>query len=105
MSTRRTRPARVIPGGEINFLERLPKNHSEFNEDFLQETLARHPELLPVNSLRNDVGDLLSLGREISVASGFIDNLYLSTAGYPVLVETKLWRNPQARREVLSQTL
>lgn len=37
--------------------------------------------------------------------SGSIDNLYLSTGGYAVLVETKLWRNPQARREVLSQTL
>jgi hypothetical protein len=33
------------------------------------------------------------------------DNLYLSTGGYPVLVETKLWRNPQARREVVSQAL
>jgi hypothetical protein len=39
------------------------------------------------------------------VPSGSIDNLYISTAGYPVLVETKLWRNPEARREVLSQTL
>ena len=34
-----------------------------------------------------------------------IDNLYLSTGGYPVMVETKLWKNPQARREVLSQVL
>jgi hypothetical protein len=39
------------------------------------------------------------------VANTGIENLYLSTGGYPVIVETKLWRNPQARREVLSQTL
>ncbi len=37
--------------------------------------------------------------------SGIIDNLYMSTGGYPVIVETKLWRNPQSRREVLSQVL
>ena len=28
-----------------------------------------------------------------------------STGGYVVVVEAKLWRNPQARRQVLSQTL
>ena len=37
--------------------------------------------------------------------SGAIDNLYLRTAGYLVVVETKLWRNPQGRREVVSQVL
>ena len=37
--------------------------------------------------------------------SGYIDNLYISSGGYPIVVETKLWRNPQARREVLSQVL
>lgn len=67
--------------------------------------LASNPELLPAAAIRQDVGSLLCVGREVAVPSGSIDNLYISAAGYPVLVETKLWRNPQARREVLSQTL
>jgi hypothetical protein len=68
--------------------------------------LVDHPELLPVQDLRPDIGDLICIGREVSAGdSGSIDNLYLSTGGYPVIVETKLWRNPQARREVLSQIL
>ena len=67
--------------------------------------LRDHPELLPVSEIRSDVGKLLCMGREVGVSSGSIDNLYLSTSGYPVIVETKLWRNPEARREVLAQVL
>ena len=36
---------------------------------------------------------------------GFIDNLFITPRGDIVLVETKLWRNPQARREVIAQAL
>jgi hypothetical protein len=87
-------------------LNRLAKVHEKFDEAFLQELLVDHPQLLPVDELRADVGDLLCIGREVSAGeAGSIDNLYLSTGGYPVIVETKLWRNPQARREVLSQVL
>ena len=87
-------------------LIRLPRDHERFKEKFLQKLLAEHPELLPVGHLRRDVGKLLCVGREVPVGeAGTIDNLYLSTGGYPVIVETKLWRNPQARREVLAQTI
>jgi len=106
MHNRPISPAYVVPGASVKTLERLPRVHTEFDERFLQELLADHPELLPVGSVREDAGSLLCVGREVAVgASGNIDNLYLSTAGYPVVLETKLWRNPQARREVLSQTL
>jgi hypothetical protein len=87
-------------------LQRLAKVHFEFDERYLQELLVDYPELLPVQDLRPDIGDLVCIGREVGAGeSGSIDNLYLSTGGYPVIVETKLWRNPQARREVLSQVL
>lgn len=105
MNMRTVSPAFVIPGVSVHTLERLPRVHTTFDERFLQDLLADHPELLPVRDLRDDVGSLLCIGREVAVSSGAIDNLFLSTAGYPVIVETKLWRNPQARREVLSQTL
>ena len=38
-------------------------------------------------------------------AVGSIDNLYLSPQGYLTIVETKLWRNPEARREVVGQII
>jgi hypothetical protein len=92
--------------GQIQELERLPKAHQEFDEQYIQELLVEHTELLPVSSLRDNVGKLICIGREVQLDGiGFIDNLYLSTGGYPVIIETKLWRNPQARREVLSQVL
>lgn len=105
MNNNNTNPAFVVPGKSSQQLIRLPKAHSKFDESFLQELLVDHPELLPVCDIRHDAGSLLCIGREVPVASGSIDNLYLSTSGYPVIVETKLWRNPQARREVLAQTL
>lgn len=98
-------PAIIHPNHSVQVLRPLPKVHSKFDESFLQDLLAKHPELLPVSSVRSDVGSLICVGREIPLPSGTLDNLYLSSGGYPVLVETKLWRNPQARREVLSQTL
>ncbi|GIW99934.1 MAG: hypothetical protein KatS3mg111_3267 [Pirellulaceae bacterium] len=105
MNHRTPFPIVVGPNGAVQQLRRLPRSHEQFGESYLQDLLARHPELLPVRELRDDVGTLLCIGREVPLPSGAIDNLYLSTEGYPVIVETKLWRNPQARREVLSQTL
>lgn len=105
MSERHSGPALVVPTVSYQPLKRLPRAHERFDENFLQELLASHPELLPVDTVREDVGPLVFVGREVPVASGSIDNLYLSTAGCPVVVETKLWRNPQARREVVAQLL
>jgi hypothetical protein len=106
MVQRASSPLVISKSGKVQTLERLPRTHQEFDEAFLQELLVNHPVLLPVNRLRDDVGELLCIGREVSAGdSGSIDNLYISTGGYPVIVETKLWRNPQARREVLSQVL
>ena len=85
---------------------RLPRVHDKFDERFIQELLVEHPQLLPVAAFRPDIGDLICIGREVPTRdSGTIDNLYLSTTGYVVVVETKLWRNPQSRREVVSQVL
>ena len=91
---------------QIQRLTRLERSHTQFDEKYLQELLVDYPDLLPVYKLRDDVGQLMCIGREVTVGdSGSIDNLFISTGGYPIIVETKLWRNPQARREVLSQVL
>ena len=99
-------PMFISPGKGARTLKRLSKVHREFDESYLQELLVNFPQLLPVNEIRGDAGNLVCIGREVNVGdSGAIDNLYVSTGGYPVVVETKLWKNPQARREVLSQIL
>jgi hypothetical protein len=37
--------------------------------------------------------------------SGSLDNVFITSSGGLVLIEAKLWRNPQARREVVAQAM
>src|SRR5437879_4507479 len=37
--------------------------------------------------------------------SGYLDNLLVTPAGDLALIECKLWRNPEARREVIAQII
>ena len=43
--------------------------------------------------------------RELTTPAGYVDALYAAPRGRLVLAEFKLWRNPQARREVIGQIL
>jgi len=79
-------------------LRRIRLGDREFSEAYLQEMLHACPELLPIDELDADFGPIVSLGREI-------DNLFIAPSGKLTIVETKLWRNPQAIREVLAQIL
>lgn len=47
----------------------------------------------------------LSLGREVKSRSGYIDNVCISPSGHLTIVEAKLWRSPDARRQVIGQTM
>jgi len=86
--------------------KRVVLNGQEINELWLQNLLDQVPGLLPVESIDERVmTPLFSLGTEISTPAGPIDNLFLSKNGYLVLVETKLWKNPEARRVAVAQIL
>lgn len=77
----------------------------DYDEAWLQTLIANHPELLPVAEIEPAFERLIPAGREIACGHGYIDNLYLTAAGRIVMVETKLYSNPQARREVVAQAL
>ena len=76
-----------------------------FTEDGLQELLARNPSMLPIDEIEPAFAPLVCLGREITTAVGPLDILYASPSGYLTLVETKLWKNSQSRREVVGQII
>lgn len=82
---------------------------NSFNETMLQELIDAVPDVLPVREYLPSTACLFSLGREIPVDlganSGYIDNLLVTNDGYLVIVETKLYRNPEGIREVIAQTL
>lgn len=75
------------------------------DEAWLQRLTHRFPEVLPVHDLEPGFGRLVAVCRELPVRTGFVDNLYVTGDGNLVLVECKLWRNPQARREVVAQII
>lgn len=93
------------PGQGVEELTRLPYDSAQFSEHWIQSLIFDHPELLPAREIDDDFDQLIAIGREIPVLSGSIDNLYISPKGKLCLVETKLWRNPEAHRTVLAQLL
>jgi len=79
----------------------LPQKHRIFSEAWLQELLYKHPSILPTDQIDQDFAPSFSIGREIAN----IDNLLISPNGLITIVETKLWRNPEAHRQVVAQIL
>lgn len=82
---------------------------NSFDEKLLQTLVEAEPRVLPIRDFLPSTTATFSLAREVPVdiggADGFIDNLLVTNDGYIVIVETKLHRNPEAIREVVTQTL
>jgi hypothetical protein len=81
-----------------------------YDEAWLQRFLHEHPEVFPIRQIEPGFDELLPACRELSVSlgagkSGALDNLFITRSGNLVLIETKLWRNPEARRAVVAQAL
>jgi len=78
-----------------------------YNERWLQERIFELPALLPMTEMFAHGESFVPLCREFPLRYGsssvFLDILGVSATGRLVLVECKLWRNPEARREVIAQ--
>lgn len=75
------------------------------NEAWLRNTLFEHPELIPVEEIDPTFGPLVPLCKELRTEAGPIDAVFINEGGRLTIVECKLWKNPQARREVVAQAL
>jgi hypothetical protein len=71
----------------------------------LQDVLEQHPEILWLGQVIDAPPTLVTIGREVPVPSGSIDLLYLGSDGVLTVVETKLRKNQESRREVVAQIL
>ena len=78
-----------------------------YAEKLLQEIIHSDPSVLPVEELEPSFSDLRPVCQELPLASGtkYIDNLLVNPDGRICIVECKLWRNPEAVREVVAQIL
>lgn len=86
-------------------LETIPLDKPPYDEDWLQNLIHSHPELVPAGQVEACFENLVPILREFPLPSGYLDNLYVTPEGYPVLVEVKLWKNQEARRKVVAQIL
>ncbi|UNC13969.1 hypothetical protein FE249_06935 [Acidiphilium multivorum] len=101
-------PVLVDAGGEAQPLQRVsltPAGKSEFDEAWLQRLIHDNPACLPIGDIEPGLDPFLAICREMPTPHGPIDNLLLTGRGDIALVETKLFRNPEARRKVLAQAL
>jgi hypothetical protein len=91
-------------------LERLvlqpgPGSSESYGEAWVQALIHRFPEALPIEDIEPGLASAVSVCMEMPTAAGSVDNLLVTTRGDLVLVECKLWRNPEARREVVAQIM
>lgn len=75
------------------------------NEAEIQALVQQHPLCLPIAEIDPVFVNPVPICTELATDAGFIDNLLVTASGLPVLVECKLWRNPEGRREVVGQIL
>jgi hypothetical protein len=95
----------LIRDNQSTGLERIPLDTKAFNEDWIQKLIHTNPDVLPISEIDTGFTPAIAIGREVATRVGYIDNLFISPDGYLTIVETKLWRNPEARREVVGQIL
>ena len=94
---------------EIEIYERLylgaNVSGGSLSEATLQNLLFRYPETLPIATIDPAYMGVIPVCKELRTPSGYVDALFVNPHGRLVLVEFKLWRNPEARREVIGQIL
>jgi len=98
-----------IENGETETLSRLRvgdmAGSDELSEDYICRLAFDRPTCLPIAEIDNAYRDPLPVCKELSTPAGPLDALLVTRGGRLVLIEAKLWRNPEARRKVIGQIL
>jgi hypothetical protein len=108
MATRESRQfghPMLILNGEAKRLEQASPDDFGKSEKWMQELLFKHPGLIPVDEIEPAFQNLIPIARELRTSRGPLDLFFISPKGNITLVETKLWRNPEARRQVVAQII
>lgn len=100
----RSAPFLIDSEQQTQQLARLQFNEG-FSEKWLQERLFQNPQSLPFGEINPGFSEVVPLCMEMNTPAGPIDIVYVTPQGKVIIVETKLWRNPEARRKVIGQIL
>lgn len=99
-----TRPMLILNGVEKVLEEASPGEFGK-SEDWVQELLFKYPGLLPIGEIEPAFKGLIPIAREVRTSRGPLDLFFINPSGHITLVETKLWTNPEARRQVVAQII
>lgn len=108
MPRQHTTPLMLDPqGGDAVALVPLTLTGSAngVSEAAIQALVQAHPSCLPIIEIDPQFAGPVPICIELNTPAGPIDNFMVTPSGLPVLVECKLWRNPEGRREVVGQIL
>ena len=107
MSRQHASPVLVPANGPATMLAPLglTADGHGWSEAAVQTLIQAHPACLPIAEIDPLFANPVPICTELNTTAGPIDNLMVTASGLPVLIECKLWRNPQARREVVGQIL
>lgn len=108
MSRQHSVPLFLSPDGtQISPCEPVAVNAGAhgYNEEFFQNLVHQFPGVLPISEIDPIFANPVAVCTELSTPAGPIDNFLVTPGGLPVLVECKLWKNPEGRREVIGQIL
>ncbi|MFC2003636.1 hypothetical protein ACFLV4_06835 [Chloroflexota bacterium] len=91
----------IIEDGKPTLLD-----ETEFTEEGkLQDYIEEYPTVIPLSEIIEGASDLLCIGREVGAGSGSMDLLFIDKEGLLTIVETKLRKNREVRREVIGQII
>ena len=86
--------------------EVTPLNKVEADDELaVQELIFNNPDCLPISDIDESYNPVTPVCTELNTTVGPLDILMVSPNGELTIVETKLWRNPEARRKVVAQIL
>ena len=91
----------LIKNNSVNILNRV----NPFVEKDLQDIIFDHPECVPISDLDESYNPLIPVCKELSTNAGPLDIFMITPNGDLVVIETKLWANPESRRKVVAQIL
>jgi hypothetical protein len=86
-------------------LQRIAHNEHGFDESWFQEKLFQHPDLLAAAEIEPAFNGLKAIAMELPIGANSADLLLVNSDGCIAIVETKLFRNPEAKREVIAQII
>ena len=94
------------PVSKAEILKPLDLSESgHYNERWVQELVHFSPSVLPIGTVEAAFWPATSICMELPIGANSLDNLLVTPTGDLIAVECKLWRNAEAKREVIAQII